>query len=95
MISHMVQVLVDSGYQCRHVQLEIISEYLTSINQKYNFTVCMMLSAVKSNCLLLINYSEFVDIENHTFDLQYSDCYFLSETSFLHVTLEHAGNKSN
>ena len=52
---------------------------------------------INKSYLLLTNVSEFVDIDNHTFNLQYSNSFsgalHMGENSPPHVTLKHALNE--
>ena len=53
--------------------------------------------SINKNYLLLTDVPEFVDIDNHAFNLQYSNSFsgalHMSENSPPHVTLEHALNE--
>ncbi|XP_028402113.1 uncharacterized protein LOC114525103 [Dendronephthya gigantea] len=71
----------------------ILNTILISGNSLY----CVISRSINKSYLLLTDVPEFVDIDNHTFNLQYSDSFsgalYLSENSFPYVTLEHALNE--
>ncbi|XP_028418619.1 uncharacterized protein LOC114544075 [Dendronephthya gigantea] len=71
----------------------ILNTILISGNSLY----CVISRSINKSYLLLTDVPEYVDIDNHTFNLQYSDSFsgalYMSENSFPYVTLEHALNE--
>ena len=65
--------------------------------QIYNSLYGIMSQSINKSYLLLTDVPESVDIDNHAFNLQYSNSFsgalHMSENSPPHVTLEHALNE--
>ena len=70
---------------------------LNSILISGNSLYSIISQSINKSYLLLTDIPEFVEIENHVFNLQYSDsisgALHMSEDSLPHVTLEHALNE--
>ena len=70
---------------------------LNSILMCGNSLYVIISQSINKSYLLLTDVSEFVDIDNHAFNLQYSNSFsgavHMSENSPRHVTLEHALNE--
>ena len=70
---------------------------LNSILSCGNNLYSIISHSINKSYLLLTDVPEFVDIDNHAFNLQYSDSFsgalHMSENSLPHVTLEHALNE--
>ena len=79
-----------------------VSKYIKVLNpaivQVYGNSLYSIISQSIDNSYLLLNdVPEFVDIDNHVFNLQYSGSFsgapHMSEDNLPHVTLEHALNE--
>ena len=70
---------------------------LNSILNCGNNLYSIISQSINKSYLLLTDVPEFVDIDNHAFNLQYSDSFsealHMSEDSLPHVTLEHSLNE--
>ncbi|XP_028404015.1 uncharacterized protein LOC114526630 [Dendronephthya gigantea] len=100
---------VNAGKQCVAMSLYAIvyneiksvniwdKSILNSILVSGNSLYCVISQSINKSYLLLTDVPEFVDIDNHTFNLQYSDSFsgslYLSENNLPYVTLEHALNE--
>ena len=70
---------------------------LNSISNCGNNLYSIISQSINKSYLLLTDVPEFVDIDNHAFNFQYSDSFsgalHMSEDSLSHVTLKHGLNE--
>ena len=100
---------MNAGKQCVAISLyAVVYKEIKSVNiwdrlMLNSILICgnslysIISQSINKSYLLLTDIPEFVDIENHVFNLQYSDsisgALHMSEDSLPHVTLEHALNE--
>ena len=101
---------VNAGKQCVAISLyAVVYKEIKSVNiwdrlmlnsilLSGNSLHSIISQSINKSYLLLIDIPEFVDIENHVFNLQYSDsisgALHMGEDSLPHVMLEHALNEA-
>ena len=94
------QCVAISLYAIVYIEIKSVNIWdmlmLNSILICGNSLYSIISQSIDKGYLLLTDIPEFVDIENHVFNLQYSDsisgALHMSEDSLPHVTLEHALN---